>query len=96
MRKTLGVLVQNTQTKTLKHLQITHVLFENAGVLVCNTFKMRNVFPGIYSEQAYLFQGNNEMAIPLGGSNKRSNFQTNHQFVCLFIRLSTRPIILCL
>ena len=48
-RKTLGVLVQNTQTKTLKHLQITNVLFENAGILVCNTFKMRNVFPGIYS-----------------------------------------------
>ena len=37
------------QTKTLKHLQITNVLFENVGVLVCNTFKMRNVFPGIYS-----------------------------------------------
>ena len=47
-------------------------------------------------KQAYLFQGDNEMAIPLGGSNKRSNFQTNHQFVCLFIRLSTRPIKLCL
>ena len=40
-------------------------------------------------KQAYLFQGNKGTVIPLGGSHKRSNFQTSHQFVCLFIRLST-------
>ena len=34
------------------------------------------------------------MVIPLGGSHKRSNFQTIHQFVCQFIRLSTRHIII--
>ena len=47
-------------------------------------------------KQAYLFQGNKGTVIPLGGSHKRSNFQTIHQFVCLFIRLSTRHIKLCL
>ena len=48
-------------------------------------------------KQAYLFQGNKGTVIPLGGrSHKRSNFQTTHQFVCLFIRLSTRHIKLCL
>ena len=47
-------------------------------------------------KQAYLFQGNKETVIPLGGSHKRSNFQTIHQFVCLFIRLSTRHTKLCL
>ena len=46
--------------------------------------------------QAYLFQGNKGTVIPLRGSHKRSNFQTIHQFVCLFIRLSTRHIKLCL
>ena len=29
-------------------------------------------------EQAYLFQGNKGPVIPLGGSHKRSNFQTIH------------------
>ena len=43
-------------------------------------------------KQAYLFQGNKGTVIPLGGFHKRSNFQTIHQFVCLFIRLSTRHI----
>ena len=47
-------------------------------------------------KQAYLFQGNKGTVIPLGGSHKRPNFQTIHQFVCLFIRLSTRHIKLCL
>ena len=47
-------------------------------------------------KQAYLFQGNKGTVIPLGGSYKRSNFQTIHLFVCLFIRLSTRHIKLCL
>ena len=47
-------------------------------------------------KQAYLFQGNKGTVIPLGGSHKRSNFQTIHQVVCLFIRLSTRHIKLCL
>ena len=47
-------------------------------------------------KQAYLFQGNKGTVIPLGGSHKRSNFQTIHQFVCLFISLSTRHIKLCL
>ena len=47
-------------------------------------------------KQAYLFQGNKGTVIPLGGSHKRSNFQTIHQFVCLFIRLSTRHIKWCL
>ena len=47
-------------------------------------------------KQAYLFQGNKGTVILLGGSHKRSNFQTIHQFVCLFIRLSTRHIKLCL
>ena len=47
-------------------------------------------------KQADLFQGNKGTVIPLGGSHKRSNFQTIHQFVCLFIRLSTRHIKLCL
>ena len=41
-------------------------------------------------KQAYLFKGNKGTVIPLGGSHKRSNFQTIHKFVCLFIRLSTR------
>ena len=47
-------------------------------------------------KQAYLFQGNKGTVIPLGGSYKRSNFQTIHQFVCLFTRLSTCHIKLCL
>ena len=47
-------------------------------------------------KQAYLFQGNKGTIIPLGGSHKRSDFQTNHQFVCLFIRLPTRHIKWCL
>ena len=47
-------------------------------------------------KQACLFQGNKGSVIPLGGSHKRSNFQTIHQFVCLFIRLSTCHIKLCL
>ena len=47
-------------------------------------------------KQAYLFQGNKGTVIPLRGSHKRSDFQTIHQFVCLFIRLSTRHIKLCL
>ena len=46
--------------------------------------------------QAYLFQGNKGTVLHLGGSHKRSNFQTIYQFVCLFIRLSTRHIKLCL
>ena len=45
---------------------------------------------------AYFFQGNKRTVIPLGGSYERSNFLTIHQFVCLFIRLSTRHIKLCL
>ena len=32
-------------------------------------------------KQAFLFQGNEETVIPIGGSHKRSNFQTIHQFV---------------
>ena len=47
-------------------------------------------------KQAYLFQGDKETVIPLGESHKRSTFQTIHQFFCLFIRLSTRHIKLCL
>ena len=47
-------------------------------------------------KKPYLFQGNKGTVIPLGGSHKRSNFQTIHQFVCLFIRLSTCHIKLCL
>ena len=47
-------------------------------------------------KQANLFQGNKGTGIPLGGSHKRFNFQTIHQFVCLFIRLSTRHIKWCL
>ena len=47
-------------------------------------------------KQAYLFQGNKGTVIPLGGTHKRSNFQTIHQFMCLFIRLSTRHTKLCL
>ena len=47
-------------------------------------------------KQAYLFQGNKGMVIPLGGSHKRSNFQTIHQFICLFTCLSTCHIKLCL
>ena len=47
-------------------------------------------------KQAYLFQENKGTVIPLGGSHKRSNFQTFHQFVCLFIRPSTRHTKLCL
>ena len=43
-------------------------------------------------KKVYLFQGNKGTVIPLGGSHKRSNFQSIHQFVCLFIRLSTRHI----
>ena len=43
-------------------------------------------------KQAYLIQGNKGTVISTGGSHKRSNFQTIHQFVCLFIRLSTRHI----
>ena len=50
----------------------------------------------VTGKQAYLFQGNKGMVIPLGGSHKRSNYQTIHQFVCLFFRLSTRHIKLCL
>ena len=47
-------------------------------------------------KQAFLIQGNKGTVIPLGGSHKRSNFQTIRQFLCLFIRLSTRHIKLCL
>ena len=47
-------------------------------------------------KQAYLFQGNKGTVLPIGGSHKHSNFQAIHQFVCLFICLSTRHIKLCL
>ena len=47
-------------------------------------------------KQAYLFQRNKGRVKPLGGSYKRSNFQTIFQFVCLLFRLSTRHIKLCL
>ena len=47
-------------------------------------------------KQAYIFQENKGTVIPLGGSHKRSNFQTIHHFVCLFIRPSTRHTKLCL
>ena len=47
-------------------------------------------------KQEYLFQGHKGTVIPLGGSYKRSNFKTIHQFVCLFTRLSIHHINLCL
>ena len=49
LHKTMDVLVQNTQTKTLKHLHNTNVWLENVSVLVCNILKTRNVFPEYYS-----------------------------------------------
>ena len=59
------------------------------------TWNIRKQFSilGEQGNKPIYFRGTYE---PLEGSHKRSNFQTIHQFVCLFIRLSTRHTKLCL
>ena len=70
---------------------------QGTKAILGNMERNKTIFDSLGTrKQAFLFQGNKGTVISLGGSHKRTNFQTIHQFVCLFIRLSTRHIKLSL